>query len=225
MGSKGPALRTETEGRSKVGINNRSASTTDQGASVRLRHAFVTFIFVRAAPPHVIEDGEVGGWDGVGAATAVATATAQAAPWGSLCVNAAGTAAALRRDGQGRTVPIWYILWLLNKRTNEVRLTTLGLCVRACVRRGGDQRTHDCLILFWGVLDCDALNLLVEALHAVAETRSWRLGYRDGYQDGFGHRRLQDTKTPCTRVVRKLIEVYWWVLHVQGDVCYHDLWW
>lgn len=49
--------------------------------------------------------------------------------------------------------------------------------------------THnDGLLLFRGVLDGDALNLLVEALHAVAEPRGRRLGYRDGYQNGFGHR-------------------------------------
>lgn len=56
--------------------------------------------------------------------------------------------------------------------------------------------THnDGLFLFRGVLDGDAFDLLVEALHAVAETRRRGLGYRDGYQDGFGHRRLRGTKT------------------------------
>lgn len=44
-------------------------------------------------------------------------------------------------------------------------------------------------------MDGDAFDLLVETLHAVAETRGRRLGYRDGYQDGLGHRRLRDTNT------------------------------
>lgn len=75
----------------------------------------VTFVLVRAASPHVIDYSEVGGRDGVGAATAVTVAAAQAAPWGSLCVDAAGAAAALWRDGWGCTVPIWDILWLPKK--------------------------------------------------------------------------------------------------------------
>lgn len=79
----------------------------------------VTFVLVRAASPHVIDYSEVGGRDGVGAATAVTVAAAQAAPWGSLCVDAAGAAAALGRDGRGCTVPIWDILWLPEKKTKK----------------------------------------------------------------------------------------------------------
>lgn len=40
----------------------------------------VTFVLVGAASTHVVEDGEVGGRDGIGTATAVAVVTAQAAP-------------------------------------------------------------------------------------------------------------------------------------------------
>lgn len=88
--------------------------------------ARVTFVLVGTASTHVTEDGEVGGRDGVGTATAVAMATAQAAPRGSLCVDTAGTAAALRGDRRGCAVPIWDVLRLSNKHThtNEVTITT-----------------------------------------------------------------------------------------------------
>lgn len=46
---------------------------------------------------------------------------------------------------------------------------------------------HNGLLLLRRVLDGDALNLLIEALHAVAEAGGRRLGYGDGDQDGFGH--------------------------------------
>lgn len=75
----------------------------------------VTFVLIGAASTHVIEDGEVGGRDGVGTATAVAMVTTQAAPGGSLCVDAAGAAAALRGQRWGCAVPIWDILRLSHK--------------------------------------------------------------------------------------------------------------
>lgn len=84
-----------------------------------------TFVLVGAAPAGIVEDGEVGGRDGVGAAAAVAMVTAEAAPGGRLRVDAAGAAAALRGDGRGRTVPIWDILWLLtHTHTMEVTIAT-----------------------------------------------------------------------------------------------------
>lgn len=87
----------------------------------------LTFVLVGAASTHVVEDGEVGGRDGVGPAAAVAVVPAQAAAGGSLCVDAAGAAAALRGDGWGRAVPIWDVLWLWYKHTegNEVRITMM----------------------------------------------------------------------------------------------------
>lgn len=77
MGSRGPALKTGTDGRSKVSIINRSAQSGLGACATRVP---VTFVLVRAASPHVIDYSEVGGRDGVGAATAVTMATAQAAP-------------------------------------------------------------------------------------------------------------------------------------------------
>jgi len=78
---------------------------------------FITFVLIGAASARVIEDGEVGGRDGVGAATAVAMVTAQAAPRGGLRVDAAGAAAAPRGDRWGRAVPIWDVLWLSHTHT------------------------------------------------------------------------------------------------------------
>lgn len=79
----------------------------------------VTFVLVGAAPAHVVEDGEVGGRDGVGAAAAVAVAAAQAAPRRRLCVDTAGTAAALWGDRWGCAVPIWGVLWLVSEHTGK----------------------------------------------------------------------------------------------------------
>lgn len=76
----------------------------------------VTFVLVRAASTRVVEDGEVGGRDGVGSAAAVAMVTAQATPGGRLCVDAARAAAALWGHGRGSAVPIWDVLWLLYKQ-------------------------------------------------------------------------------------------------------------
>lgn len=58
------------------------------------------------------------------------------------------------------------------------------------------SETHnDGLVLLGGVSDDDALYLLVQALHAVAETRSRRLGYGDGNQNCLGQRRLHRKRT------------------------------
>lgn len=183
--------------------------------------ASATFVLIGAASTHVVEDGEVGGRDGVGTATAVAMVTAQAAPWGSLCVDAAGAAAALRGDGRGSAVPIWDILRLswkhkwghnnndelkgLNPRP-EVTFEPLKPLNGNYSSEGHltGQTHNDGLFLLRGVLDGDAFDLLVEALHAVAETRGRWLGYRDGDQDGFGHRRLYDTNT---HTQMKLIQI------------------
>lgn len=77
MGSRGPVLTTGTDGRSKVSIISRLAHS---GLGACATRASITFVFVGAASPHVVDYSEVGGRDGVGAATAVAMATAQAAP-------------------------------------------------------------------------------------------------------------------------------------------------
>lgn len=77
MGSRGPALTTGTDGRSKVSIINRLTQLGFGACATRMP---VTFVLVRAASPHVIDYSEVGGRDGVGAATAVTVAAAQAAP-------------------------------------------------------------------------------------------------------------------------------------------------
>lgn len=56
-------------------------------------------------------------------------------------------------------------------------------------------RTHnDGLFLLGGVSDDYALDLLVETLNAVPETRSGWLGYGDGDQDGLRHRSLKASK-------------------------------
>lgn len=53
--------------------------------------------------------------------------------------------------------------------------------------------THnDDLIALWCVSYDDALDLLVEALNAVAEARRCGFGDGDGDQDGFRHLRLRD---------------------------------
>lgn len=76
--------------------------------------ARITFVLVGAASSCVAEDGEVGGRNGVGAATAVAMVTTQTTPRWSLRVDAAGAAASLWGDGWGCAVPVWNILWLSN---------------------------------------------------------------------------------------------------------------
>lgn len=59
--------------------------------------------------------------------------------------------------------------------------------------------THnDDLITLWGVSYDDALDLLVEALDAVAEARRSGLGDGDGDQDGFGHLRLCEERKPTS---------------------------
>lgn len=63
----------------------------------------------------------------------------------------------------------------------------------AHVRRHVRLTTHNnCVVLFCGVLNGDALDLLIQALYTVAESRSWWLWNGDGNQNGFGHRRLQE---------------------------------
>lgn len=109
--------------RSKVAVSKQiTLEKTLAGHVYNVWCVLVTFVLIGAASTRVVEDGEVGGRDGVGAATAVAVVTTQAAPRGGLRVDAAGAAAALRGDRWGRAVPIWDILWL--SHTNEVTITT-----------------------------------------------------------------------------------------------------
>lgn len=108
-------------------------------------------------------------------------ATAQAAPRGGLSVNAAGAAAALLRShGRGCTVPIWDILRLPNKHA-QMRSPKqpqrrggglASMCLQGVRVRVGGGPHHNGVVLFCGVLDGDALDLLIQALHTVAETRS-----------------------------------------------------
>lgn len=123
MGSRVPALRTVQ--RSRVRVIRRSGSSGEARAEV------LTFVLVGAASARVVEDGEVGGRDGVGSATAVAMVTAQATPRGRLGVNTAGAAAALRGDGWGCAVPVWNILWLTNKPGHSHNTTLAEDCDNA----------------------------------------------------------------------------------------------
>lgn len=129
--------------------------------------ARTTFILVGASPSCVVEDCEVGGRNGVWPAAAVAVVTAQTAPRRGLRVDAASAAAALRRHGWGCAVSIWDVLGLKHKKKSQQNQRK---------RQPASYRlyeTHnDGLFLLGGVSDDYALNLLVEALNAVPETRS-----------------------------------------------------
>ena len=79
-GEQGPSSGDRNRGETR---GQRSAAATDAGTCtmwcVRVCVS-ATFVLIGAASTHVVEDGEVGGRDGVGTATAVAMVTAQAAP-------------------------------------------------------------------------------------------------------------------------------------------------
>lgn len=86
-----------------------------------------TFVLVgataAAAAAYVVEDGEVGWRDGVGAATAVAVAATQASARRSLRVDAAGAAAALRGHRRRGAVAVWGVLRLQDEN-NTTKIVT-----------------------------------------------------------------------------------------------------
>lgn len=88
-------------------------------------------------------------------------------------VDAAGAAAALQGDGWGCAVPVWDVLRLRHK--NAQLRTTIAKLIREfidCLMSKTAAKTYDDgLILFYSVLDSDALDLLIKTLHAVTKAR------------------------------------------------------
>lgn len=110
LGQRG--VRTELCGGRRSVVRNEPQQT----AEGRERGGAGTFVLVgaaaAAAAAHVVEDGEVGWRDGVGAAAAVAVAAAQASAGRRLRVDAAGAAAALRRHRRRSAVAVRGVLRL-----------------------------------------------------------------------------------------------------------------